>query len=795
MTTSHRSYTLAWLTLAIITVAAHAAAQPYVVLHDFGHPEGYPPSGPLVQRPSGSFYGITSGHGFFGGGTLFVMTPSGAVTVIYHFMWGGTEPYGPIGEMVLEPDGMLYGTTQYGGAFSCGTIFKWSPPSGSVFTVHSFDCENGQSPEAGLIKGSDGWLYGTTRMSGSGTFGSAFKFNPSTAAFVVLERFAETDKCPCSGLVEATPGVFFGTTLYGGQLVNSEFGGGTVFRVTSAGAFSRVVAFHPSLTPGLGYWPESALVKGADGALYGMTKSASTIYRFTIPPFFLYPWTTLTQVHKFTSADGFGNGGRMLAAQDGSLYGVASPMSLNSDAKLFRVRPQSAPGADYEVLHSIPASAGVPLNQLTQGADGRLYGVTGNNPSYTGGRVYRYDVPPVVELTAANGGERLYTGHSYIVEWKATENRPIASFAVYVSLDGGNTFEPTPICDSISGSERSCTWSVPIATSTGRLKIVATDVDGRMATDVSDADFSVSTDDASLVVTQPNTSAKWATGSVQQITWSHNLGSPAYVRIELTRNANAPTPSWEVLAAHQPSGADLGVFNWFVTGPLTTAARVRISWVNGPTVADQSDVNFSIAAPRVTVTSPNTNVNWGAGTTHRIAWTDNFGSFGRVRIEVSADGGASWSLVNASVQNSSATGGQYDWLIPATFPFTTAARIRLTWTADASVIDVNNANFRIQPAAILSVTSPTGASIWPSGSTQTVSWTSNLGIGDTVGVWLSTDGGVTYPTLLGSGIPATDGTVTVTAPNVTTATARVRLVWVNGVLSSTKDSPGFFDIQ
>jgi hypothetical protein len=98
--------------------------------------------------------------------------------------------------------------------------------------------------------------------------------------------------------------------------------------------------------------------------------------------------------------------------------------------------------------------------------------------------------------------------------------------------------------------------------------------------------------DAAINVTAPNTAVTWAVGSNQTIAWTHNLGAGTSVRIELTRNNGA---AWETLAASAPnSTATTGTFAWTVTGPPTTAARVRVVWVAKPAVSDQSKRLFRI---------------------------------------------------------------------------------------------------------------------------------------------------------------------------------------------------------
>jgi hypothetical protein len=94
----------------------------------------------------------------------------------------------------------------------------------------------------------------------------------------------------------------------------------------------------------------------------------------------------------------------------------------------------------------------------------------------------------------------------------------------------------------------------------------------------------------------------------------------------------------------------------------------------------------------MTVTAPTGSSNWTIGSTRTISWTNNLGATATVRLEVSRDDGNTWSVIAASVQNSSASGGSFSWVV--TGPATANGRIRASWTANTNVTD-NSARFRI----------------------------------------------------------------------------------------------------
>jgi hypothetical protein len=140
--------------------------------------------------------------------------------------------------------------------------------------------------------------------------------------------------------------------------------------------------------------------------------------------------------------------------------------------------------------------------------------------------------------------------------------------------------------------------------------------------------------------------------------------------------------------------ATTGTFTAAMPATPTTQALVRVSPVGMPINGDTSNVVFTVAAPLVTVTAPNTNVNWAIASVKNITWTHNLGTLESVTIEVSRDGGSTWSVLAANISNTGGTSGTFGWTV--TGPATTLGRIRVTWVRDGTVLDISNVNFRIQ---------------------------------------------------------------------------------------------------
>jgi uncharacterized repeat protein (TIGR03803 family) len=229
--------------------------------------DGYIPSGSLVQGTDGNFYGTTLGGGAHGvctvgtcGGTIFKITLSGAFTTLYSFS-SGSGGYSPVGPLVQGPDGSFYGTTYDGGtgANCCGTIFKITP-EGALTTLYAFSPPKGSYPDSGLTLGSDGNFYGVTQ-EGSGGDGTIFRVTPG-GIVRLLHTFNGTDGSFPNRLVLGENSVFYGMTTSGGTGDN-----GTIFEVTPDGTLTTLYNFFWDTYLG----PMGPLVQGNDGNFYGTT--------------------------------------------------------------------------------------------------------------------------------------------------------------------------------------------------------------------------------------------------------------------------------------------------------------------------------------------------------------------------------------------------------------------------------------------------------------------------------------------------------------------------------------------
>jgi uncharacterized repeat protein (TIGR03803 family) len=228
----------------------------------------------VIQGSDGALYGTTG----FGSpnvleGTVFKMNTNGAgFTVLHSFTNYPNDGADPAAALVQGRDGALYGTTSEGGTYNAGTVFKLNMDGSGYKVIYSFGQGNTAYPEASLVQGSDGTLYGTT-SGGPSSKGTVFKMTTNGTGFLALHTFTGTSgdgEKPLGALLLANNGALYGTTEDGGS-----GGGGTVFMLQTSG--SGYMVLHP-FTGGNddGESPVAALIQGGDGALYGTTEDGGS---------------------------------------------------------------------------------------------------------------------------------------------------------------------------------------------------------------------------------------------------------------------------------------------------------------------------------------------------------------------------------------------------------------------------------------------------------------------------------------------------------------------------------------
>lgn len=352
-----RTYAIA---LLIASSAAVSHAQTFTILGNFDGANGAAPTS-LIRGADGNLYGTTEGAGTNNLqllGSVFKITPNGGLTNLYTF---------------CPPVGTPPGT----------------PP----------DCSEGVQPP-GIILGTDGNFYGTTSGGTPGTkgyYGTIFKITP--AGVLTTLHYSKSDSSEGQGpgsLTQASDGNFYGTRIFGGA-----YQSGTIFKMTPDGTLSVLYNFGSALNSGVR--PESAMIQGTDGSLYGTTLyggvhspngpngpfNGGTMFKFT-PGGAL--GGTLAQLYNFgaIATDGVVPFSPLVQATDGNFYGLTRSGGLNGTGSIFKSASDGTVTTVYSFSGSGVDGTGGGVGALIQATDGNFYGTTnGLGGVNLGGTVFK----------------------------------------------------------------------------------------------------------------------------------------------------------------------------------------------------------------------------------------------------------------------------------------------------------------------------------------------------------------------------------------------------------------------
>lgn len=223
------------------------------VLYSFaGGSDGLAPFDRPLIGSDGNLYGTTTNGGgqhcgMYGCGTVFKITPDGKEKILYSFL--GTESGGdgesPWDSLIQDSAGNFYGTTELGGGSDYGTVFMVSP-KGKEKVLHQFyPPSDGGLPIGGLVADKAGNMYGTTACCGPNNGGVVFKIAPDGVFSVVHAFSGGNDGMAPYGLAIDDKGNLYGTTVEGGRTdsVCPDEGCGTIFKITPDGTETIVYSF------------------------------------------------------------------------------------------------------------------------------------------------------------------------------------------------------------------------------------------------------------------------------------------------------------------------------------------------------------------------------------------------------------------------------------------------------------------------------------------------------------------------------------------------------------------------
>jgi uncharacterized repeat protein (TIGR03803 family) len=362
-----------------------------------------------------------------------IASPAQTFTTQYKF--GGTDGSTPSAGLVQGTDGYLYGTTsaqgpdKEGTAFQGGTIFKFLP-GGTLITLYNFcslsSCADGSNPSAVLVQGENGDFYGTTYGGGNpacGTYGCGTVFEVTPAGdLTTLHTFCTPSSCPDGANPSA--GLVLGKdgNFYG---TTSSFGAnleGTVFKITPAGAFTTLHTFDGTD----GDSPVGLLIQGAvDGYFYGTTYSGGANGSGTV--FRITPAGKLTTLHSFDGTDGanpYAGLVQLLNPLAQNFYGTTYSGGANGDGTVFEITPAGKLTTLYSFCALSKCADGAnPHAGLIEGQDGNFWGTTIYGGANDSGTIFK------VSLHGA-----LATEHSFCMEVVCADgDSPTAALAAYTN--------------------------------------------------------------------------------------------------------------------------------------------------------------------------------------------------------------------------------------------------------------------------------------------------------------------------------------------------------------------------
>ena len=287
------------------------------------------PLGGLIFDHSGNLYGTAEGNGASGNGTIFKLA-AGSSTITALASFNGTNGAHPYAGLVMDGSGALFGTTELGGGSGAGNVFKLPAQSGTVSPVASCDGNLlGSGPQSPVIMDAAGNLYGTTGNGGSSGNGLVFKIAAGTSTITPLASFSGANGAnPYGGLIEDSAGNLFGTAANGGANL-----GGVVFEVP-AGSNSIVDVADFNGTNGSS--PQAALIEDAAGNFFGTTFNGGANddgVVFELPA----GSHTIKALVSFNGTNGQYPYDSLVADSAGNLYGTTFFGGSSSDGNVFEV--------------------------------------------------------------------------------------------------------------------------------------------------------------------------------------------------------------------------------------------------------------------------------------------------------------------------------------------------------------------------------------------------------------------------------------------------------------------------
>jgi uncharacterized repeat protein (TIGR03803 family) len=359
-----------------------AAAQTFTVLHKFsGQGGGIEPPGGVIVDAAGSLYGVTQFGGSFNFGTVFKLDSAGREAVLHNF--AAVEGLWPEAPLISGPDGTIYGTTYDGGSaeggqckHGCGTVFK-RDKSGKQTALYAFTGgSDGGNPDSALVQDAAGNLYGTAYAGGSFA-GYCYYFGGCGVVYKLTPSGKET---ALYAFTDGEDGAFPGNgvvdnagNLYGTIYRGGASDNGYIYRLDTKGNLTTLYSFTGGSDSGD---PKGVFFIDAAGNLYGTTYGVNTADYGIV--FKLDSRRKLSVLYTFTGGADGQYPGTLIMDKAGNLYGTTlgggngSGCYYDSCGMVFKLDTSGK----KTTLHSFTGTDGELPNGLTMDGAGDFYGTT-----------------------------------------------------------------------------------------------------------------------------------------------------------------------------------------------------------------------------------------------------------------------------------------------------------------------------------------------------------------------------------------------------------------------------------
>jgi len=367
---------------------------------------GGTPNDVLLDAATGVIYGTTTYGGPNGNGTIYKLTPTQKGTwkhtIIYDFPCDTSCPGGflPVGNLIEDTAGDLYGTTMHGALGGIGGAFELVRKSkGWKFkSLYDFcqltQCADGDAPEgltyagaaAGALYDGTSPLYGVTGTGGASNQGVAFSLVPKRAKWkeTVLFSFSAPYDHPLGALTVGDQGNLFGT------IYDPDQDGGLFELEKSAGMWGILNLHEFTITDGAK--PRTSLLLTPSGSVVGTTSAGGDQDISPAGGGTIFEWdgSNSQTLHEFCTvancADGASPNGGVTTDQSGTLFGTVEQGGKYGAGAIYQLK-----GSSLKLLYSFCAKKkcpSAPRGELAIDAAGTLFGTTYTGANGAGGAVF-----------------------------------------------------------------------------------------------------------------------------------------------------------------------------------------------------------------------------------------------------------------------------------------------------------------------------------------------------------------------------------------------------------------------